>query len=124
MTLVVVATTLVSDAASKIVSSVIASRAGTVARAPNRLADEDAIAMADDDDRARQLLGGDGVVDQRMDARGQRRVGAGLALTVSVERARRRPGQGDGEPEGPHQRGIIRARRRGRRSSRSAGSDT
>ena len=44
ITLVVVATTLVSDAASKTVSSVIASRAGSMRASADGLADEDPIA--------------------------------------------------------------------------------
>ena len=67
MTLVVVATTLVSDARSKIVSSVIGSSAGTTARCADRLLIEDAVAAPDEHDGAGQLLLGDGVADQRLD---------------------------------------------------------
>ncbi len=93
---------------------------------PDRLPDEDAIAVPDDDHRARQLLRGDRVVDQRMDARRQRRLGAGLG----DGRGRVRggcpppPRPGRRRARGPASARIIRARGRGRRSSRSGGSGT
>ena len=69
ITLVVVATTLVSEATSKIVSSVIASRAGARARSPKARLIEDLVAAADQDDGAGQFVAGDGGLDKRGDRR-------------------------------------------------------
>ena len=58
-----VAMTFVSDARSKIVSTVIGSGAGSNGALAVRLAPHDGVAAADDDDGARDLAGGDGAGD-------------------------------------------------------------
>ena len=63
MIAVVVATTLVSEAQSNTVSSVIASRRGTIARLAVCFAIHDLPFMANNDDRTRNLLLCDGIVD-------------------------------------------------------------
>ena len=67
MTLVVVATTLVSDARSKIVSSVIGSAAGTSARFPIAFWYRIRSPRPDEYDRAGELLVRDRFLDERLD---------------------------------------------------------
>ena len=78
ITLVVVATTLVSDARSKTVSSVIASAAGVDGATADRLLIHDAIAAADEHDRSGQLLVGDRLLDERRNRVQPREVHSGL----------------------------------------------
>ena len=66
ITLVVVATTFVSDARSKIVSGVMGSGDGTTARWPIAFVIQRALTEADEHDRPRQFLVGDGLLDQRL----------------------------------------------------------
>ncbi len=67
ITLVVVATTLVSDARSKMVSSVIGSTDGVTRAIADGLLIEDSIASADEDNRARQLLVGNRLAYEWLD---------------------------------------------------------
>ena len=67
ITLVVVATTLVSDARSKMVSSVIGSTRGHERAVADRLLIQHAVAAADEHDGAGQLLLGDRLLHQRLD---------------------------------------------------------
>ena len=98
ITLVVVATTLVSDARSKTVSSVIGSRAGTSGARAERLPIDDR-RRADEDDGARQFVLTDGVVDERLDASEARLIdllGGGDVRTEEQNQA------GGGESDGGH----------------------
>ena len=73
----VVATTLVSDARSKIVSSVIGSGDGCDRAIAVGLRQHDRVAAADDHDGAGQLVRGDRLVDDGVDAREAREIEAG-----------------------------------------------
>ena len=99
ITLVVVATTLVSEARSKMVSSVIGS-ADRPDRAPaERLVIDDRVAAADEDDGAGQLVARDGGFDDRRNRRE-----AGARFDRRRGRLRRQSGHGN---EGRH-RGARR----------------
>ena len=73
ITLVVVATTLVSEARSKMVSSVIGSGAGATRALAERAVIDDCVAAADQHDRAGQFVAGDRGLDERRDRREIRR---------------------------------------------------
>ena len=68
ITAVVVATTLVSEARSKTVSSDIGSASGATARLAERLFVDHGVAAAHHHDRPGQLPGGDGLLDDLVDA--------------------------------------------------------
>ena len=68
ITAVVVATTLVSEARSKIVSIVIASGAGTTARWPYAFSNRTVVAASDQHDGAWRLPGRDRLLDHPIDA--------------------------------------------------------
>ena len=79
ITLVVVATTFVSDARSKIVSSVIGSGVGHDRAVADGFLVEDAVAAPDEHDGARQLLLADRLRDERLDRVELRKVERRLA---------------------------------------------
>ena len=88
ITLVVVATTLVSEARSKIVSSVIASRAGCDGAIAEGRVIHDLVAASDQHDGARQLFASDRRANEAADRRQIRRTPG-----VSAAEARRRAGR-------------------------------